>query len=208
GGEVRIGRQPQFGSLAVKPVVVRKESAQLLGQLRMAGEQGFPVGNFAAFDLLHVFGDNLIERVHGSPEEIEPQRHRGTEKNSEKFSRFTPLLSSLCLCVSVVNLHSSRRRKSSSPRRSSDATAGTVRPMWSAIRWRVQPRRCFSTTTSRCGSGKAASASARRSNSSLRSAAWLGEVWSAANHPASPDAERSRSASSDRSRSTARLSRS
>ncbi len=37
------------------------------------------------------------------------------------------------------SLDSSSRLRSASPRRRSDATAGTVRPMWSAIRWSVQP---------------------------------------------------------------------
>ena len=101
-----------------------------------------------------------------------------------------------------------RRRRSSNPRRSNDATDGTVRPRWSAIRCKVQPRRCFNTTTSRSGSGKAARALANCKSSSFRTATSLGEVWLAASHPASPDADRSRSASSDCSRSTARLSRS
>src|SRR5271157_4544730 len=43
---------------------------------------------------------------------------------------------------------------------------------------------------------------------SLRPARPLGEVWSAAGQAAKPEAERSRSASSDRSKATSRLSRS
>ena len=67
----------------------------------------------------------------------------------------------------------------------SDATDGTLRPMWSAMRCNVQPRRCLSTTTSRCGSGSDVKASARRSTCSWRTTCSDGDMPSAASHASS-----------------------
>ena len=107
--------------------------------------------------------------------------------------------------LGLVSLRTLSKRRGSrnffqAARRSSEATAGTLRSIRSAICWRVQPWQCFRTTTSRIGSGRSARASTSRSSSSFRSARPLGDVWSAASQAAKPEAERSRSASSERSR--------
>jgi hypothetical protein len=49
-----------------------------------------------------------------------------------------------------------RFRKPSSPRRKSEATDGTLRPIRVAIWGSVQPWQCFKTTTSRIRSGSSA----------------------------------------------------
>ncbi len=59
---VRFGSAERRRS-AVEPVEVGKEGAQPLGQVGVLGEQGLPIRDGAGLDLLHVLGDDRVERV-------------------------------------------------------------------------------------------------------------------------------------------------
>src|SRR5437773_1856268 len=62
-GAVRVVGQAQLAGLAVEAVVVGEEGAQAVGQVGVAGQQGFAVGDGAGLDLLQVGGEDRVERI-------------------------------------------------------------------------------------------------------------------------------------------------
>ena len=62
-GAVRVVGQAQVGGLSVEAVVIGEEGAEALGQVGVASQQGFAVGDGAGLHLLQVVRQDGIERI-------------------------------------------------------------------------------------------------------------------------------------------------